>query len=213
MADAVSSKTEARRLARRRELLDAARELFVRNGYEQTSLDMIIAKTGGSRRNIYDLFGDKEGLFEAVMKDQMRFILERTKVPKTADRNESIRRQLEIIGMAFLQSMLDPMILRTMRQFVSIAVDRPDLGREAFKAGPAILYAQLETYLGGLVIDGKLELPDVSAAARILTEMLKGGLEFRALMTGDENISPDKIEDHVGKAVDLFLNGALPRQG
>ena len=57
---------------RLKKLKDSATNLFLEHGYEATSMDMVIQKVGGSRRNIYERFGGKEGLFVAVITDECR---------------------------------------------------------------------------------------------------------------------------------------------
>lgn len=47
-------------------MLNAARELFVNEGYELASVDAIAARAGVSKRTVYDHFGDKETVFAAV---------------------------------------------------------------------------------------------------------------------------------------------------
>lgn len=60
--------SESCRLDRRRHaILDAARELFISKGYEQTTLGDVIDKAGGSLSTIYKLFGNKDGLLDAVV--------------------------------------------------------------------------------------------------------------------------------------------------
>ncbi len=211
MSDETLDRVASRQEARRRKILDAAQDLFIEHGFEHTSLDMIIARTGGSRRNIYELFGNKDGLFEAVMKDLLQSVLTRTLIPDAIADDRPIREQLAQLGLGFLNGLLQPHVLRTLRQFIVAAGDRPDLGRRAFAAGPAILHGRLEAYLSEMVAAGRLDVPDTAAAARTLAEMFKGGMELRAIMTGDLDIPTEQIEDHVYKAVDLFLNGALPR--
>ncbi|WP_084627388.1 TetR/AcrR family transcriptional regulator C-terminal domain-containing protein [Sediminimonas qiaohouensis] len=211
MADETSVPQATRRQERRRELLDKARELFVTHGYEHTSLDMIIAETGGSRRNIYELFGNKKTLFKAVMQDQIDTILTKIQVPDPATDPRPIQQQLEALGTAFLTGLMAPDALQTMRQFVVYASEWPELSREAYAAGPAILHARLETYLTALAAKGDLVLADIPTAARILAEMLKGGLDLEALMTHQYTVPHHKIEKQVRAAVDMFLNGTLPR--
>ncbi|MTD53359.1 TetR/AcrR family transcriptional regulator [Amycolatopsis pithecellobii] len=48
-------------------ILDAAELLFVRDGYELTSVDAIAAEAKVSKRTVYDHFGDKRTLFEGVL--------------------------------------------------------------------------------------------------------------------------------------------------
>ena len=52
---------------RREALLQAAAEVFFEQGYVATSIDAIIERAGGSKRNIYSEFGSKEGLFAAIV--------------------------------------------------------------------------------------------------------------------------------------------------
>jgi AcrR family transcriptional regulator len=196
---------------RRRVILDAARDLFVANGYDHTSLDMIIARTGGSRRNIYDLFGNKDGLFEAVMRDQLEAVLARTHVPDALGDDRPVREQLIALGTEFLGGLLRPSVLQTLRQFIVAAGERPELGEQAYRVGPAVLYDRLESYFGAMAARGELNLPHVPTAARAFTEMLKAGIELRAIMTGDYDVPPDHVATHVERAVDLFLDGARPR--
>ena len=56
-----------RSIEKRRAVLEAARELFVSEGYELASVDAIAARAGVSKRTVYDHFGDKETVFAAVL--------------------------------------------------------------------------------------------------------------------------------------------------
>lgn len=50
-------------------MLRAARELFVKEGYELASVDAIAARANVSKRTVYDHFGDKETVFTAVLEE------------------------------------------------------------------------------------------------------------------------------------------------
>jgi TetR/AcrR family transcriptional regulator, mexJK operon transcriptional repressor len=52
---------------RRQAIVSAARELFIRRGYEQTTLRDVVDIAGGSLATVYKLFGNKDGLLEAVV--------------------------------------------------------------------------------------------------------------------------------------------------
>lgn len=53
----------------RRSILDAARLEFVENGLSGARVDEIAARTATSKRMIYYYFGDKEGLYRAVLEE------------------------------------------------------------------------------------------------------------------------------------------------
>lgn len=64
----------------RRNILDVARAEFVEKGLSGARIDAIAARTSTSKRMIYYYFGDKEGLYRAVLEESYRQIraLERT---------------------------------------------------------------------------------------------------------------------------------------
>ncbi|WP_349867326.1 TetR/AcrR family transcriptional regulator [Leifsonia sp. WHRI 6310E] len=52
---------------KREAILAAARELFLADGVERTSVDAIAASAGVSKRTVYDYYGDKRNLLLAVV--------------------------------------------------------------------------------------------------------------------------------------------------
>ena len=52
---------------KRAAILEAARDLFVADGFDGTSVDAISAAAGVSKRTVYDYFGDKQTLLSAVV--------------------------------------------------------------------------------------------------------------------------------------------------
>jgi len=55
--------------AKRKCILDAATEVFVREGVAGASIDLIAVEAGVSRQTVYNHIGDKEKLFAAVVAD------------------------------------------------------------------------------------------------------------------------------------------------
>nr|WP_280043235.1 helix-turn-helix domain-containing protein [Pseudomonas sp. Hg5Tf]MDH2561210.1 helix-turn-helix domain containing protein [Pseudomonas sp. Hg5Tf] len=56
-----------RQVEKRQNILMAATEMFLEEGYAGVSVDAIIARIGGSKRTLYAYFGGKEGLFAAIV--------------------------------------------------------------------------------------------------------------------------------------------------
>lgn len=52
---------------KRAEIVAAAADVFREAGYENASMDRISERAGASKRTVYNHFGSKEGLFEAVV--------------------------------------------------------------------------------------------------------------------------------------------------
>ncbi|GAA3887914.1 TetR/AcrR family transcriptional regulator [Leifsonia kafniensis] len=54
---------------KRAAILAAARELFLRDGFERTSMDAVAAQATVSKRTVYDYYGDKVRLLAEVVED------------------------------------------------------------------------------------------------------------------------------------------------
>ena len=52
-------------------IVKTALDLFLKNGYEKTSLSDIVAISGGSLASIYTFFESKEGLFQAIIEQEI----------------------------------------------------------------------------------------------------------------------------------------------
>lgn len=66
----------ARAQAKRAVIARAALDLFVRDGYERTSVDAIAAEAGVSKRTVYNHYGDKERLFISVVADTYEMLMD-----------------------------------------------------------------------------------------------------------------------------------------
>src|SRR6476619_5097403 len=79
---------------RRERIVRAAAPLFLKKGYDNVSIDEIISVVGGSKATIYAWFGGKEGLFEAVVRQECRDVTMAIHVDTTG----SLDAQLTEIG-------------------------------------------------------------------------------------------------------------------
>ncbi len=64
-------KRERRKQARPGELLDAALDLFVEKGFSATRVDEVAARAGVSKGTLFLYFQSKEGLFKAVVRENI----------------------------------------------------------------------------------------------------------------------------------------------
>ena len=67
----VGIRKQSRSLATRRELVNAARLIFARDGFETTRLEDIAAAAGKTRGAFYANFKDKEDVFFAIVEDDI----------------------------------------------------------------------------------------------------------------------------------------------
>ncbi|MGV2805138.1 TetR family transcriptional regulator, partial [Clostridium perfringens] len=64
---------------KRAKIIGAARDLFLSDGFDRSSVDAVAAKAGVSKRTVYDYYGDKQNLLFAVVEETSRAVLDMIK--------------------------------------------------------------------------------------------------------------------------------------
>ena len=93
----------------RTRLVDCARELFARKGFEATTMNDIAAASGKGRRTLYTYFKNKEELYEAVIASELEILSE--KLDETA--NKIMTPEEKIVGIIYTHlSMIKEVVTR-----------------------------------------------------------------------------------------------------
>jgi len=196
---------EAKTLTTRGLLIrDVAQQLFFKHGFDETSLEMIINETGGSRRSIYNEFGNKQGLLLAVVNGQVR---KQAETLTDINRDLSPKEALNDVCHKFVQGMLSPTIMSLFRLVIQQVVKFPELGEVINQKGRLTGILPLADYLAWLVEQQVLKIDDCHFAAQMLIEMAKGPLHTRALLIPEIVVTEEEILLQVNIAVDIFLKG------
>ncbi|MFC9708647.1 TetR/AcrR family transcriptional regulator [Paenibacillus sp. NPDC056933] len=64
---------------KRAKIIAAARDLFLSEGFDRSSVDAVAAKAGVSKRTVYDYYGDKQNLLLAVVEETSEAVLDMIK--------------------------------------------------------------------------------------------------------------------------------------
>lgn len=191
--------------ARRRAMLDAAISVFLEHGYEGASLDLVIERSGGSRRTLYEHFGNKEGLFRAAIETLFDRILVRLSSLdlETGDPEDALTEA----GREFLTALTAPDMLAGFRTVLGEATRFPVLGETLLRQGPERAYARVAAWLAHQTEKGALTVAEPDLAARQFIEMVKGDVHLRALLRPADPPTEAEIDRHVREAVRTFLYG------
>ena len=184
-------------------ILDAAQKLFYHQGFDETSLAMIINEAGGSRRSIYNEFGNKQGLLMAVVQRQVKT---QSETLSFINRDLQAREALNQVCLKFVKGMLSPAILSLFRLVVQQVVKFPELGEMIYKNGPVAAIVPLVDYLDWLAEQKILKIDDSQLSTQMLLEMAEGPLHTRSLLLPNKQATDEEITHQVSKAVDIFLN-------
>jgi len=188
-------------------LLKAAAERFLDQGYAAVSIDSLVQQVGGSKRNVYDHFKGKDGLFIKIMTDlcdEIMAPLESLEISGVEPEVALIRFSEEVLRMA-----LKPRTLALHRLMISEASRFPDLSRAIWRAGHDTGCKALEKWISGQQKNEKLS--SKRSAEFLSTQfisMLIGYAQLKALLNPkDSKISKKEAATFIINTVESFLFG------
>lgn len=190
-----------RGVARRHAFLEAARRVFLDQGYEAASVNDIVRLAGGSLATLYAQFGNKEGLFLAVSQDQHeRFV--REIMPDCVD-HLPLEDGLRAIGEQFTRAMLSREHLSFFRIVVGEGRKFPQLMQRYTTAGADRVREVVADYIR----KAAPEVADPDMIASYFFELLRSRHHYRALADLSYRISDAELAAHVRAAVAFLIRG------
>ncbi|MEK1912678.1 MAG: TetR/AcrR family transcriptional regulator [Pseudomonas chlororaphis] len=190
-------------LAKRQAILEAAKTLFLSNGYANTSMDAVAAEAGVSKLTVYSHFNDKETLFCAAVAAKCEEQLPTLIFELPA--GMPIENVLLNIGRGFHLLINSEESLNLHRLIMALGSQDPKLSQIFFEAGPQRMVQGMERLLTRIDQSGALRIDKPRNAAEHFFCLLKGTANFRLLYGCGEPLSDEAAEEHVREVVGLFM--------
>ena len=169
--DSPASKRKAeKRQAKRRLILDAAINAFSQHGFDGVSMDHIAREAKVSKPTLYQYFGDKDQLFNAVLHEGSAHILMPLKTPK-----DNLVDQLWDFSWTYADYVLRPEMLSLARLILGEAMRRPDSAEAYYKQGPGNAFKGIHDFISACVDQGLLDVEDTGLAAENLWSLILSG--------------------------------------
>lgn len=189
-------------------LQSTAADMFLNCGYEGVSVDGLIGRVGGSRRNVWGLYGGKQGLFVAAVQDMCNEITAALAELPMAE--AGARDGLMLYGEKLLAMVLQPRKLAIHRLMVSEGQRFPEQAKALCTTGRDNAIAALTRWMADRQARGELRAGlDPNDLAQHFIHLVVSGPQVRALV-GElpPGWTPEGIATHVASTVELFLHGA-----
>ena len=189
--------------AKRRQIIEGARAIFLTRGFDAASMMDIAKEAGVSKGTLYVYFKDKDELFAAIVQGECA--MQEKGVFEFDPADHDVEAVLLTHGKAFVNAISDPGRLSSFRTVIAVAERMPDLGRKVYKSGPAIGIAKLTDYLRAQVEAGVLVIDDCEVAASQFIETCHATMFKPMLFNFGPPPTPERIDHVVGIAVRTFL--------
>lgn len=185
------------------QVLDGARKVFLRDGFERASVDDIAREAGVSKATIYAYFPDKQLMFLEVARCECHRQTEEAEA--SIDGDVPVRAALTIAAERIVEFLLSEFGQRMFRIVVGEGERFPGLGREFYEYGPGLIHARLVHHLGCYVEGGALRIDDLELAADQFAQLCKATIHEKLIFGMAETITPDMADRIVHGAVDMFM--------
>jgi TetR/AcrR family transcriptional repressor of mexJK operon len=187
---------------RARRILDAAQRHFDEHGLERANMDAIAAEAGVAKMTVYNNFGSKEMLFQAVVRDRSLAVVDGFAGAGALDPDQP-EKALLAIGARFL-ALARGDALGALRAVYGVAGTQPEICRALYKEGPERVNAELAAYLQRAHSAGTLKVRNPLQAADLFLSMFMGSGHIRGMLKLE---MPDSREDKalLREAVRVFM--------
>jgi TetR/AcrR family transcriptional regulator, mexJK operon transcriptional repressor len=190
--------------AKVRQILDAARKVFMESGYGAASMDAIARQAAVSKATLYTHFDGKDALFEALIVMECKHLS--GQIGLRALDEPDIRVALRSLAQDFNTLLCQDESLAMYRIVVAEAPRFPELGRIFYDSGPRIMIDRIAELLARAAKHGLLNVRDARRAAVQFISLVRGDSQLKRVL-GLKPATKDVADSYVDSGVDLFLSG------
>lgn len=190
-------------LEKRTRIIETATELFIEQGYKDTSLDQIVSICGGSKQTLYRYFSNKEGLFSEVLTHNTKNSVE--SVFQLADKQQDpLLDTLESFALQYLKSLCTNPLLGLFRIVSADFNKQSSVSQQFWQNGPVRIHQYLIDFFNMSEACRPLQIENAALACDQLLSLIKLDYQTMALL-GIEMPSDEELNLHIKKAVSAFL--------
>jgi AcrR family transcriptional regulator len=189
--------------AKRRQIVEGARQVFLARGFDAASMADIAKAAGVSKGTLYVYFKDKEELFGAIVKSECSVQAEGI---FDLDHNDpDVAGALTRLGIGYIGFLCTPAKASALRTVIAIADRMPSLGKSFYETGPSKGIAKLAAYFKAQTEAGVLKVDDFEIAAAQFMESCQGTLFKPVLFNFAPPPSPERVKHVIDIAVRVFM--------
>jgi AcrR family transcriptional regulator len=194
---------------RRAEVLDAATAVFLEHGYAGATIELVVARAGASKTTIYSFFGDKKGLFTALIEERAERIL--AGVADIEIGNVDVRTGLTRIAQQYLDVVMRPEAIGLYRLILAEGPRFPDLVNSYYRVGQNRVTARVAEALRIWAERGRVSAEDPDRIAIQFLDTIRGELHLRAIAGLPPPDLRKAIKSNIHHAVRTFWRALHPR--
>lgn len=202
----------ARQLQRRdktRQIVAAATEIFLEEGFAATSMDKIVERAGVSKRTLYNYYRSKDEIFVSVMRSLLGSIFDNFSPGRAG--GADLAEQLHLVGRELLRLANAPTTLSLFRIIASEAQRFPKLAAEFFEQSFESVIEGIASILDRENGKSGVDIPDPRQAGEYYLDLLTGTAYLRVVFGTAQPMGEKSISQRTDRALRYFFEAYGPR--
>lgn len=186
------------------QVIEGARKVFLRDGFEGASVDDIAREAGVSKATLYSYFPDKRLLFMAIARGECE--RQANEAVEFINAGEMpLADVLRFVAKTLIDYISSDFGLQTYRLCVAESDRFPVLGQQFYASGPDLLRVRFAEYLRKAAARGEAVIDDFELAADQFAELCKADILNGLLCGVNTEVTPERRERVISGAVAMFL--------
>ena len=184
-------------------MLEGARAVFLRDGFDGASVDDIAREAGVSKATLYAYFPDKQLLFKEICAQEC--LRQTQEVEAEIDPSMTVEAMLTLAGERIAGFILSDFGQNACRLIIGEGARFPELARDFYRNGPGLVHDRLVHHLHHLAQNGALQIDDLDLAAEQFIQLCKAALMEKLVFRMDHQVNADGVRRSVQGAVEMFM--------
>jgi AcrR family transcriptional regulator len=189
---------------RREEILTVALSVLAERGYRGSSMREIAERAQASKETLYAWFGNKQGLFEELVRWQAERV-DAVIAPSLERGGDDPAVVLRAFAIELQRLLLGERSVVINRAAISEATSDPTFGQILASQGRGSVVPKLVRYLKGQRERGRLQFEEAGMAIDVLIGLTIGDQQVRRLLGILPLPGPEQIEARADRTVEQFL--------
>lgn len=200
--------TKAAAAQRDERLLEIATDMFLKHGFDGTSMERLAEAAMIGKATLYARYADKSELFADVLRRRILTIY----APIEAEfakglSGKSLEETLTILALRFIDSSLSPASIALLRILTAQSERFPELGKLAVEEGTNRKIRLVEGILTRFSAGRRFAIDDMALAADLFLGIVLGRVSRIALL--GVQTDPEALDRQTREAVRIFVRGLV----
>lgn len=190
-------------LAKRKLILDAAKTLFLKQGFHGSTMNQIAQQAGVTKLTVYNHFQDKANLFSCAIEATCEESIRTYAVD--LDSNSNFVDRLHQICQLALNIINLPEALKLEHLLLELAAEQNPLAESFYNASHKRLFSVLADFLNRAIELGFIQNADIEKQINLILSLLLGHRHHEVLLGIRAVPTPDEIDHIIADTLEIFL--------